>query len=84
MTPVGPATKTEGFVTLGRHQPVPQCRQFRSLVLERLYPVTGYCDLGETPRRLMVPSVELYRAHCCSGHFETCPWYRTDAGEDCS
>lgn len=84
MTPVGPETKTDGFVTLGRPQPVPQCLQFRSFVLERLYPVVGYCDLGEQPRRLMVPSVELYRAHCCSGHVEACPWYRPDAGEDCS
>jgi hypothetical protein len=81
---VGPDTKTGGFATLGGRQPVPQCPQFRSFALDRLYPVTGYCDLGVQPRRFMVPSVELYRAHCCSGNFETCPWHRADPGEVCA
>jgi len=75
MTPVNPEKKTDRFITLGGPQLVPQCPQFRSFVLDRLYPVTGYCDLGEQPRRLMVPSVEVYRAHCCIRQFEACPWY---------
>jgi hypothetical protein len=82
MRPMHPEKKMDGFVTLGGPLPVPQCPQFRSFVFDRLSPVTGYCDLGKHPRRLMIPSVELYRAHCCSGHFDACPWYRGDAGED--
>ena len=75
MTPVELDTRTDRFITLGGPQPVPHCPQFRTFVIDRLYPVAGYCDLGEHPRRLMVPSIEVYRAHCCSGQFEACPWY---------
>ncbi len=80
MTPVDPEKGNDGFVTLGGPLPVPHCPQFRSVVLDRLYPVTGYCDLGEQSRRLLVPSVELYRVYYCSGHFAVCRWYRAAPG----
>jgi hypothetical protein len=82
MTPMDPKKKIDVFVTLAGPQSLPQCPQFRTFVFDRLCTVTGYCDLGEQPRRLMLPSVELYRAHCCSGHFDACPWYRAEPGED--
>jgi hypothetical protein len=80
MTPMEPHKRNDGFVTLGGPRPGPCCPQFRSFVLDRLHPVTGYCDLGEQPRRLMVPTVELYRVHCCSWQFDACPWYQKEGG----
>jgi hypothetical protein len=82
MTPVEPDKSNGGFVTLGGPPPVPCCPQFRSVVLDRLYPVTGYCVVRAQPRCFRIPEVAVYRVYCCSPHFDACSWYRVAPGED--
>jgi hypothetical protein len=53
----------------------PCCPRFRRVALERLYPVTGYCVLTHRTGRLMIPSIEEYRAYCTSSRFRRCPWW---------
>ncbi len=84
MTSVEPDRGNGGFVTLVGPPPMPCCPQFRSVGLDRLYPVTGYCVVRERPRCFRIPEVAAYRAYCCSGHFDACPWYRADLVEDAS
>ena len=84
MTPVEQDKSNRGFVTLGGPPPIPQCPQFRSVVLDRLYPVTGYCVVRAQPHCFRIPEVAAYRAYCCSRQFGACPWYRAEPDEDCS
>jgi len=78
MTPVKPEKQTERFVTLGGPLPVPHCPQFRSFVLDRLYPVTGFCVVRKQPHCLMIPQVLDYRVYCCSRQFDACPRYQNE------
>ncbi|HSB70068.1 MAG TPA: hypothetical protein VLT62_12105 [Candidatus Methylomirabilis sp.] len=64
---------------------VPMYPRFRSVAVERPYPVTGYCVLTHRPGRLMIPSIVEYRAYCSSDGFRECPWWthpeRAEAGQ---
>ncbi len=53
----------------------PICPFFKKAIVDRLYPVTGYCR-GRTDGKLLIPSIADYRRLCTTEQYRSCETFQ--------